>query len=142
MLDERILSGMYDNGAKQVPSLRSQFWIMYASIENDTVINRDSHERNLTSFDSSDSSRPSDVELVGFVNRYIPDSSCHYAGSLPLTAQSQENHVLIRSNNCWRTLGPIVPAKSPSFRQVDRLLKSHYAGSAQSTSEINNDIRS
>ena len=119
--------GMHDNGVKKVTSPRSQFWMMYASIgEDDSCATGNFFRHELT-----DSVVPTNVELIGFANSYIPKSSCHYGGSLPLTAQSQENHVLIRSSNCWRTAGLIIPAQNPSFQKLHRVLQSHYVKTVQ-----------
>ena len=125
------MSGMHDDCAEQLPSLRSQFWMLHASIgEGDSCT-----KGNLIRHEATVTTGPTNVELVGFANKYIPNSSCHYGGSLPLTAHSQENHVLIRSSNCWRSVGLVIPAQNPSFRQLHRALQSHYAKTAQSTIE-------
>ena len=122
-------------------SLRSQFWRMHALMDSDELMNVDteSNATRLAYYQAIDRDRPTNNELLGFMTKYIPNSSTHYGGSLPLTSKSQNTHVLVRSSHCWKTVGPIIPAANPSFRKIDMILKANYGGSSSSPSSGTSD---
>lgn len=97
-------------------SLKTQFWTMHASLQKEET-------SKFSNYSSLDGDRPLNTELIGHLNKFPVNSSSSYGGSLPLSAMEQNSHVLVRSSNCWKTTGYVLPSSNPSFRKMDQILK-------------------
>jgi hypothetical protein len=76
-----------------------------------------------SNYSSLDRDSPLNTELIGHLNKHPVNSSSSYGGSLPLSAMEQNSHVLVRSSNCWKTTGYVLPRSNPSFRKMDQILR-------------------
>lgn len=74
----------------------------------------------------ADMDRPTNEELRGWMDSFLPNSSQHYLGILPLTAQSQTPSVHLQASNCWKTHRYAVPKEFPSYRKVNAHLEQKY----------------
>jgi hypothetical protein len=97
-------------------SLKAQFWTMHASLQKEET-------STFRKYDNLDTDRPLNTELIGHLNKHPTNSSSSYGGSLPLSAMDQNIHVLVRSSNCWKTTGRVLPASNPSFKKINQILK-------------------
>ena len=131
------MENVLQNPVNKAGSLRSQFWTMHTSMEGDHETGTDSRAPSHAEYRAIDADRPTNKELLGFMNTYVPDSSCHYGGSMPLSAMNQNTHVLVRSSNCWKTQGGVIPAHNPSFRQIDKILRNRCTGSESEGTDCN-----
>lgn len=123
-ISKEVLDINYNPEEKEsLNSLKSQFWSLHASLEKDETKLDDNNSLKISKYEDLDKNRPSNAELIGYLNKHLPNSSSSYGGSLPLSAQSQNSHVLLRSSNCWKNTGYVLPQSNPSFNKVDQILK-------------------
>jgi hypothetical protein len=116
-----VTTDHYNNSAAPLEnnalnSLKAQFWTMHASLQKEET-------STFSKYNNLDTDRPSNTELIGHLNTHLTNSSSSYGGSLPLSAMDQNTHVLVRSSNCWKTTGYVLPANNPSFKELDQILK-------------------
>lgn len=61
-------------------------------------------------------------EKMHQMDEYLPRSSSHYGGSLPLSPYLQNTSVMVRSSNIWRNHKYALPSRLESFKKVNQML--------------------
>ena len=125
--DEKVnqnISAEQDGAAGRIAALSSEFRRLHTVLSSDHEAQQQftlsdvQAKRIITECPSG----LSDRDKMHNMDVYLPRSSAHYGGSLPLSSYFQNDCVLLRSNPIWRNQKYALPSQLLAFNKVAHLL--------------------
>ena len=106
----------------QFTTLNAEFKTIYQSLLPLPTVEKPRPTFAAANLSSNCPSGLTEREKMHQMDEYLPLSSSHYGGSLPLSPYLQNTCVMVRSSNIWRNQKYALPSRLGSFKKVNQLL--------------------